>query len=118
MPVPEIFFAALQSAGIPEVPGEFSVVPRHQVIPNAVLGEIAKFARVFDQVTAREAWQAAARHEAPAIAQLRRLKFASSVRGISTFRLKVAVSLSSSTTMGRGSSLPQSSTTCTTGLQV
>jgi hypothetical protein len=72
MPVPEIFFAALQSAGIPEVPGEFSVVPRHQVIPNAVLGEIAKFARVFDQVTAREAWQAAARHEAPAIAQLKR----------------------------------------------
>jgi hypothetical protein len=72
MPVPEIFFAALQSAGIPEVPGEFSVVQRHQVIPSAILGEIAKFVRVFDQVTAREAWQAAARNEAPAIAQLKR----------------------------------------------
>ena len=118
MPVPEIFFAALQSAGMTEVPGEFSVVQRHQVIPNAVLGEIAKFVRVFDQVTAREAWQAAARNEAPAIAQLKRPEVCFLVRGISTFRLKVAVSLSSSTTMGRGSSLPQSSMTCTTGLQV
>jgi len=57
---------------MPEVPGEFSVVPRHQVIPSATLAEIAKFVRVFDQVTAREEWQAAGRREAPAIAQLRR----------------------------------------------
>ena len=70
--LPERFFAALQTAGMPEVPGEFSVVPRHQVIASAILAEIAGFIRVFDQVTAREAWQAAAQHEAPAIAQLRR----------------------------------------------
>jgi hypothetical protein len=70
--LPERFFAALQAAGMPEVPGVFSVVPRHQVIPSATLAEIAKFVRVFDQVTAREKWQAAGRREAPAIAQLRR----------------------------------------------
>jgi hypothetical protein len=66
--LPERFFAALQAAGMPEVPGVFSVVPRHQVIPSATLAEIAKFVRVFDQVTAREKWQAAGRREAPAIA--------------------------------------------------
>jgi hypothetical protein len=70
--LPERFFAALQTAGMLEVPGQFSVVPRHQVIASAILAEIAGFIRVFDQVTAREAWQAAARREAPAIAQLRR----------------------------------------------
>jgi len=57
---------------MPDVPGEFSVVPRHQVIGSATLTEIAKFIGVFDQVTTREAWQVAARREAPAIAQLRR----------------------------------------------
>ena len=72
MPLPERFFTALQTAGMPEVPGEFSAVPRHQVIPNATVGDIAKFVRVFDQVTSREAWQAAARRETPASAQLRR----------------------------------------------
>src|ERR1022692_4759263 len=70
--LPERLFAALQAAGMPEVPGEFSVVPRHQVLPSAVLAEIAGFIRVFDQVTTHEAWQAAARREAPAIAQLMR----------------------------------------------
>jgi hypothetical protein len=69
---PERFFAALQTAGMPEVPGEFSVVPRHQVIASAIIAEIAGFIRVFDQVTAREAWHVAALHEAPAIAQQRR----------------------------------------------
>jgi len=54
------------------VPGEFSVVPRHQVLPSTILAEIAGFIHVFDQVTTRQAWQAAARREAPAIAQLRR----------------------------------------------
>ncbi|MBI3275917.1 MAG: hypothetical protein HYZ60_08260, partial [Methylocystis sp.] len=68
----ERFFAALQAAGMLEAPGEFSVVPRHQVVPRAILAEIAGFVRVFDQVTAREAWQAAAQRKAPAIAQLRR----------------------------------------------
>jgi hypothetical protein len=70
--LPERFFAALQAAGMPGVPAEFSVVPRHQVIPSATLAEIAKFIRVFDTVTAREPWRAAALREAPAIAQLRR----------------------------------------------
>jgi hypothetical protein len=68
----ESFFAALQAAGMPDVPGDFSVAPRHQVIPSTILAEIAEFVRVFDQVTARDAWQAAARREVPAIAQLRR----------------------------------------------
>ena len=54
------------------MPGEFSVVPRHQVLPSAILAEIAGFIHVFDQVTTHEAWQAAARREAPAIAQLMR----------------------------------------------
>ena len=57
---------------MPEVPGEFSVVPRHQVIPSATLAEIAEFVRVFDQVTTRDGWRATVRREAPAIAQLRR----------------------------------------------
>lgn len=69
---PETFLAALHTAGMPEVPGEFSVVPAHQVIPRAVLTEIAAFIRVFDQVTSREAWRAASRREAPRIAQTTR----------------------------------------------
>jgi len=68
----ERFFAALRDAGMPEVPQEFSVVPRHQVVPGATLAEIAGFIHVFDQVTSHPAWQAAARREAPAIAQLMR----------------------------------------------
>ena len=60
------FFAALQVAGMPKVPDEFSVVPLHQRIPGNILAEIAHFIRVFDRVTAREAWQAAALREAPA----------------------------------------------------
>ena len=57
---------------MPEVPREFSVVPQHQVIPSAILAEISGFIHVFDRVTTREAWQAAALREAPAIVQLRR----------------------------------------------
>jgi hypothetical protein len=63
------FFAALTAAGMPEVPGDFSVVQRHQIIPRAAFQDIARFIRVFDQVTSRAAWQAAARRDAPAIAQ-------------------------------------------------
>lgn len=63
------FFAALHTAGLPEVPREFSVVPQHQVIPGAILGEISDFIRTFDLITARGAWRAAASHEAPAIMQ-------------------------------------------------
>ena len=54
------------------MPGEFSVVRQHQVIPGAILAGISEFIHCFDRVTARETWQAAALLEAPAIAQLRR----------------------------------------------
>jgi len=57
---------------MPAVPGEFSVTAQHQVVPSAILAGISRFIRCFDRVTAREAWQAAALAEAPAIAQLRR----------------------------------------------
>lgn len=57
---------------LPDLPPDFSVVPRHQVIPGGTVEEIARFIRVFDQVTTREAWQVAALREAPAIAQSRR----------------------------------------------
>jgi hypothetical protein len=66
------FYAALQAAGLPPVPREFAVVPQHQIIPSNTMAEIREFVRVFDEVTARAAWQAAALREAPAIAQLRR----------------------------------------------
>ena len=68
----EKFYGALQAAGMPEASAEFSVVPLHQVIPSATLAEMARFIRVFDRVTARETWRAAASRDAPAIAQLRR----------------------------------------------
>ena len=68
----EGFYTALQGAGMPEVPGKFSVVPQHQVIPSDILAEISDFIRAFDCVTAREAWQAAALREAPTIVQLHR----------------------------------------------
>ena len=57
---------------MPDVPGEFSVVPQHQVIPSTTLAEIAKFISTFDQVTTRETWQAAAQRDAPAIAKFKR----------------------------------------------
>jgi hypothetical protein len=69
---PENFHAELRAAGMPEVPAEFSVVPRHQIIPGAMLAEISDFIRAFDRVTARGAWQAATLREAPPIVQLMR----------------------------------------------
>jgi len=69
---PENFYATLQGAGMPDLPAEFSVVPQHQVIPSAILTEIADFIHCFDRVTAREAWRKAALNEAPPIVQLRR----------------------------------------------
>ena len=57
---------------MPDVPGAFSVVSQHQVIPSATLVEIAKFISTFDQVTTRDRWQAAAQRDAPAIAQSKR----------------------------------------------
>jgi hypothetical protein len=41
------FYTALQAAGLPDVPAEFSVVPQHQIIPAAILAEIPDFIRVF-----------------------------------------------------------------------
>jgi hypothetical protein len=70
--LPQNFYVALQDAGMPEVPREFSVVPQHQVIPSAVLAEISHFILSFERVTGREAWRAAALRRAPAIVQLRR----------------------------------------------
>jgi hypothetical protein len=63
------FYTALQGAGMPDVPAEFSVVPQHQVIPARILAEISDFIRTFDRVTGRMSWQAAALREAPVIAQ-------------------------------------------------
>ncbi len=70
--LPQSFYAAIQNAGMPEVPQEFSVVPKHQTIPSAVLAEISDFILTFDRVTGREAWREAVLREAPAIVQLRR----------------------------------------------
>lgn len=69
--LPEHFYADLLAAGMP-APGEFSVVPRHQLVRGAVLAEISDFIRAFDRVTTRGAWQAAALSAAPPVAQLRR----------------------------------------------
>jgi hypothetical protein len=68
----DAFYIALQAAGMPRVPDDFSVVPQHQIIPTSILAEIADFIGAFDRVTSRVAWQAAALRKAPAIAQLRR----------------------------------------------
>jgi hypothetical protein len=56
---------------MPELPAEFSVVARHQVVHAAMLGEISDFIRAFDRVTTRGAWQTAALSVAPPLAQLR-----------------------------------------------
>ncbi len=57
---------------MPQVPAEFSVIPRHQVVSGVMLAEISDFIRAFDRVTTRGAWQAAALSAAPPVAQLRR----------------------------------------------
>jgi hypothetical protein len=59
----EGFFAALHDAGIPRVPQEFSVTPCSQLIRRALFLEVARFIRVFDEVTNRESWQAKACQE-------------------------------------------------------
>ncbi len=63
------FLAALGDAGLPE---GFSVALVSQVVPAGLLADTADFIRVFDRVTAREAWRTAALVDAPAIAQARR----------------------------------------------
>jgi hypothetical protein len=57
---------------MPTVPGEFSVVPRYQVISSTVLAEISDFILAFDRVTGRESWRTTALRHAPAITRLRR----------------------------------------------
>src|SRR5271166_3713571 len=59
------FFAALEDAGLPPVPQEFSVVPRCQVIKADFLQQIARFIAVFGRVIARDAWRMAACRDAP-----------------------------------------------------
>ncbi len=63
------FFAALTSAGLPEVPKQFSVVPLAQLIGRETLLEIDNFIGLFDRVTTRATWQKAATRSAPQIAQ-------------------------------------------------
>ena len=68
----EKYFAALAANGMPDIPGEFSVVPVAQRIPSQTLDEIDRFIRHFDRVTSRAAWQKAVTAWAPEIAQLPR----------------------------------------------
>ncbi|QBQ56589.1 hypothetical protein [Nitrosococcus wardiae] len=63
------FFAALEAAGMPPVPDEFSVVPWYQAISPRILEEIQVFIRTFEDVTTRPSWQEAVTAAAPAIAQ-------------------------------------------------
>ncbi len=48
------------------------MVPRHQVIPSAVLAGISDFILAFDRVTGRKAWRTAALRDAPADVRLER----------------------------------------------
>jgi hypothetical protein len=59
--------AALQAAGMPDVPECFSVALLHQQIPARILAGIDELIRVFDRVTTRPAWQDAATASAPEI---------------------------------------------------
>ena len=59
--------AALQAAGMPDVPERFSVALVDQQIPRRILAGIDEFIRVFDRVTMRAAWQHAATASAPEI---------------------------------------------------
>lgn len=65
-------FPALREAGMPDVPGEFSVTLFHQEIPSPVMAEMDTFIRIFDAVTSRPTWQDAVTASAPPIARHRR----------------------------------------------
>jgi hypothetical protein len=65
-------FAALQDAGMPEVPGQFSVAPWPQEIPRATLARVDSLIRVFEQVTRRTVWHEMVTASAPEIARQRR----------------------------------------------
>ncbi len=66
------FLEALSAAGMPEAQEGFSVALAPQIVPRAVLAGIEAFIRVFDRVTGREGWRAAALGDAPVIARGRR----------------------------------------------
>ena len=68
----EKLFAALRSAGMPEVSQQFSVVPLAQEIPQAILERIGAFIRTFDRVTTRCSWQEIVTQSVPEIARLTR----------------------------------------------
>jgi hypothetical protein len=70
--IKEVYFAALTSSGMPEIPRDFSVVPLAQWIPRSTLIEIDNFIRIFDHVTTRTAWQKGVATSAPEIAQFSR----------------------------------------------
>lgn len=66
MPTPkEQLFAALEEAGTPPVPGEFSVVPGHQLISPETMAEIEIFIDVFERVTTRPQWRQTVTEMAP-----------------------------------------------------
>lgn len=65
-------FGALREAGMPEIPGHFSVTPRPQEISRTTLARIDSLIRVFEQVTTRAAWQERVTALAPEIARHRR----------------------------------------------
>ena len=62
-------FTALSEAGMPEIPGQFSVVPYPHIIPRATLVEIDGFIRTFDRVTTAPNWQKNVTAAAPEIAR-------------------------------------------------
>jgi hypothetical protein len=62
-------FERLQEAGLPAIPGAFSVVPTHQAIPRAVIESIERFVRVFDAVTTRSQWRRTVAADAVPIAR-------------------------------------------------
>ncbi|ADJ27389.1 hypothetical protein [Nitrosococcus watsonii] len=68
----EQLFAALEKAGVPPVPHEFSVVPWHQFISSKTMAEIRNFIKVFERVTTRLEWQKSVTTVAPEIARHQR----------------------------------------------
>ena len=68
----ERFWSALRTAGMPEVPEQFSVVPFPQKIPQSILAELVTFIDTFDRVTGRRAWQEKVTSRVPQIARVTR----------------------------------------------
>ena len=68
----QTFWSALKTAGMPEVPEQFSVVPFPQKIPRSILADIATFISTFDRVTSRKTWQEKVTASCPEIARLPR----------------------------------------------